>query len=402
MQKFNYYAKDAEGNSKKGVVEAVDRPSAAGILKERNLVLISIESKSEGLLTAVKKRIFTRIGLNDLVNFTRQLSTMISAGLVITDAFTILRTQTENPNMAVLVDSLQRDIEGGSSFSAALKKYPGVFDPVYIALVRSGETAGILDKILARLADNLESRREFVSKVKGAMIYPIIIIGGMFLVGLIMMIFVIPKLLDLYREFEATLPLPTIILMSLSKFLTKFWWLALILMTALFLGGKKFAKTDIGRLKLDSLFFAVPIIGKLRKSMILTEFTRTLGLLISGGVLVVDALNVTVGAMGSAIYQKAVLVATRDVEKGSTLAISLAKSEVFPPLLPQMVSVGEETGKLDEVLLKISSYFQQEAEVAVRNLTSAVEPIIMVILGLGVGFLIIAVIMPIYNLTSQF
>ncbi|HUW21739.1 MAG TPA: type II secretion system F family protein [Candidatus Bathyarchaeia archaeon] len=402
MLKFNYYVKDKQGNPKKGIVEAIGQTQAAQILRERGLIVISLQTRTEGIISFFKRKFLSRVGLNEVVNFTRQLSTMINAGLVITDALTILRTQTENLNMASIIDSIQKDIEGGSSFSKALEKNPAIFDPVYVALVRAGETAGVLDKILNRLADNLEKRREFVNKIKSAMVYPIIIVGGMVVVGAIMMIFVIPKLLDLYQEFEANLPLATIILMSLSNFLSKFWWLVIIVILAVVWLIKAVAKTEAGKLKIDAFFFSLPVVGRMRKAMMLTEFTRTLGLLIGSGVLVVDALNVSLGAMTSALYRKSISDASSDVEKGTALAVSLARTEVFPPLLPQMISVGEETGKLDEVLLKIAGYFEGETEMAISGLTTAIEPLVMIILGLGVGFLIVAVIMPIYNLTSQF
>lgn len=402
MLRFDYYAKDSKGISRKGIVEAVDQSQAAKILKEKGLVLVSLKRRTEGILSLIKRKIFSHVGTNDIVNFTRQLATMINAGLVITDALTILKAQTENPAMIAIIDSLQKDIEGGSSLSDALKKNSQVFDPVYISLVRSGETAGVLDKILTRLADNLEKQREFVGKIKGAMVYPAIIVSGMVLVGGVMMIFVIPKLLALYQEFQAKLPTSTVILIAMSKFLSKFWWLILALGVGGIFGYKAMNKTEGGRLKIDALISALPIIGKLRKALMLTEFSRTFGLLIEGGILVVEALSVTEGSVSSSIYKRAIATAAKEVERGASLSVALAKTEAFPPLLPQMISVGEETGKLDEVLAKIAYYFEQEAEVGIRNLTTAVEPLVMIMLGIGVGFLVVAVIMPIYNLTSSF
>jgi len=403
MLKFQYYVKDFNGSSRKGLVEAADKGQAARILKERGFVVISLKLKSDGAFAGIKRKLFGRVGINEVVNFTRQLATMINAGLVITDSLTILKSQTDNPGMVAVIDSIQKDIEGGSGLSEALGKHPAVFDIIYTALVRAGETAGVLDKILARLADNLEKQRAFINKVKGAMIYPVIIITGMAGVGGVMMIFVIPKLLDLYKEFDAEMPMATTILMAISNFITEFWWVTLLVLVGAVLGLRSFAKTEYGRIKIDLLFNSIPIVGKLRKAMMLTEFSRTLGLLVGGGVLLVDALRVSSDAVKSAVYKEAIMGAAIKVEsKGSSLAVSLAEANVFPALLPQMISVGEETGKLDEVLLKLASYFEQEADTAVNGLTTAVEPIIMVVLGLGVGFLIIAVIMPIYNLTSQF
>lgn len=402
MRQYSYYAKTNEGENKRGLIEASTPEQAAKILKERDYVVISLIEKRESFLAVIKRRLFSRVGVEEVVNFTRQLSTMINAGLVITDALAILKSQTENPNMVQIVDSIQKEIEGGSNFSDALSRYPHIFDLVYVALIRSGEAAGVLDKMLLRLADNLEKKREFNRKIKGAMVYPAIIVCGMIVVGAVMMVFVIPEMLDLYKEFDATLPTPTLILMAITNFASKYWWGFLLFFGVGGYGLFQFSKTEYGMLWLDGMVAKIPVVGKLRQSVMLTEFTRTLGLLVGGGILVVDALSISIGAMKSAVFRKAVQHAAEEVEKGTSMAVSLAKADVFPPLLPQMVSVGEETGKLDEVLLKIAAYFEQEGEAGVRNLTTAVEPFIMILMGFGVAFLVIAIIMPIYNLTSQF
>lgn len=401
MAKFNYKVKDKEGRLLKGIVEARDEKQAVRILRERNLIVISLKPEVKGLFFEVGKGVFGQVKTSDLVKFTRQLATMFTAGLPLTDALTILKIQA-NPKMATVVEAVLRDVEGGSSLADALARHPAVFDKVYVALVRSGEAAGVLDKVLTRLADNLEKRQEFIGKVRGAMIYPIIVIAGMGAVAAIMMIFVIPKLMTLYEEFEAELPAPTKILLGISQFAASFWWLVLLGL----IGGiyllRMFGKTSFGRRRYDEFLFRLPVLGGLRRQMMLTEFTRTLGLLVGAGVLVVDALNILKGSVNSLIYEEAMKEVSSQVEKGLPLAASLARTEVFPPILPQMIAVGEETGKLDEVLGKVSAYFEQEADTMVRGLTTAVEPLIMILLGIGVGFLVIAVILPIYNLTSQF
>jgi len=342
-----------------------------------------------------------RVSSNDVVNFTRQLATMITAGLPLTDALSILEIQSR-PALVKVVGEVSREIEGGGNLADALGKHPQVFDKVYVSLIKAGESAGVLDRVLSRLADNLEKQRDFNNKVKGAMVYPIIIVIGMGIVGAIMIIFVLPKMLAVYQDFQAELPAPTKILLGFSNFITNFWYLALIIAVAL-IGGLTFVmrKPEL-RPYLDQFYFRLPVIGTLKKNIILTEFTRTLSLLISTGILIVEALNIVEHSMGNSIYEKTIKEAAVEVEKGIPLADTLARSGVFPPILPQMVSVGEETGKLDEVLSRVSSYFEQEADVAVKGLTTALEPLIMIVLGVGVGFLIIAVIMPIYNLTSKF
>ncbi|MCJ7804853.1 type II secretion system F family protein, partial [Patescibacteria group bacterium] len=301
-----------------------------------------------------------------------------------------------------LISDVLHQVESGVTLSDALEKHSLVFDQIYIALIRSGETAGVLDKILSRLADNLEKQAEFRRKIKGAMVYPIIVIGGMLAVVAVMIIFVIPKLTTIYEEFQADLPTSTKILIAVSKFASHYWWLVAALLAGLVFLGRLLSKNPLLRRQFDELLFKLPIIGKLRKTMILTEFTRTLGLLIGSGILIVEAIEVTTKSLNSPNYEEKMKEVSKEVEKGLPLATALAKTEIFPPLLPQMVAVGEETGKLDEVLAKVSVYFEQEADTAVKGLTTAIEPLIMIVLGIGVGFLMLSIIMPIYNLTSKF
>ncbi len=400
MENFRYKAKDKNGKTTEGLVEATNINQAARILRERGLLIIALNKKGEDLVLQVKKGL-GRITVQDKVNFTRQLATMINAGLTVTESLSILELQS-SPALSRLISDVLRDVESGVTLAEALEKHGTVFDQIYIALIRSGETAGVLDKILSRLADNLENQAEFRRKIKGAMVYPIIVIGGMIAVITVMVIFVIPKLTTIYEEFQADLPNSTKLLIALSKFATHYWWLALTLIGGLFFLGRILSKNPLFRRQLDELLFKLPIVGKLRKSMVLTEFTRTLGLLIGSGILIVEAIEVTTKSLNSPNYEEKMKQVSKEVEKGLPLATSLAKTEIFPPLLPQMVAVGEETGKLDEVLGKVSAYFEQESDNAVKGLTTAIEPLIMIVLGVGVGFLMLAIIMPIYNLTSKF
>lgn len=400
MQKYNYRVKDAAGKTRKGVVEAVDEKNAARILKDRGLLVISIKPRGTQLVAEIS-RTFNRVTTSDKVNFTRQLATMINAGLPLTDALSILEVQSK-PALSKVVGEISREIESGGSLSSALGKYPQIFDKVYVALVKAGEAAGVLDRVLTRQADNLEKQKEFRSKVKGAMVYPIIVVSGMVVVAIIMMIFVLPKMLAVYQDFQADLPATTKILIQFSNLVSRFWWLLAILFVGGIAGLAVFRKKPQFRPLMDQFMFKIPIIGTLNKNIILTEFCRTLSLLVSTGILIVEALNIVKNSMGNSIFEGAISEASLEVEKGIPLAETLARAGVFPPILPQMVAVGEETGKLDEVLFRVSAYFEQEANVAVAGLTTALEPIIMIVLGVGVGFLVIAVIMPIYNLTSQF
>jgi len=401
MEKFEYKAKDKQGRSLKGIVEAPDEKQAVNVLREKELLVISLKTKRESLSETIKGTFFRNISLNDKVNFTRQLATMLTAGLRVTEALEILENQS-SVGMRKIIEEIRRDIEGGRDLASSLEKHPQVFDQVYIALIRAGESAGVLEKVLTRLADNLERQKEFQGKIKSAMIYPAIITVGMVGVAGIMIIFVIPKMTAIYEEFQAQLPLPTRILLGISKVVTLFWWLILIAIGGLIFGFKTLLKNPAFRKQYDRILFKLPIYGSIKQKSILTEFTRTLGLLVGTGILIVDALRILRGSLGSLVYQEAIDQTAKEVEKGLPLASALAETGVFPFVLPQMISVGEETGKLDEVLERVSNYFQQESETAVKGLTSAMEPIIMIILGIGVAFLMISVIMPIYNLTSQF
>jgi type IV pilus assembly protein PilC len=402
VKKFKYKAKDKEGKGVEGIVEAASEKQAALTLRERGLVPISLRaSRRELIKVSAITKLIHRVGLAEVATFTRQLSTMIIAGLTVADALRILKEET-SPVFAEVIEDILRSVEGGSSLADALEKHPRVFNEVYVALVRAGEAAGVLDEVLTRLAENLEKDKEFRAKVKGAMIYPAVIVVGMIGVGAIMILFVIPNLLNIYEEFEAELPVATKFLMAISVLITKFWWVILIGIGAIGYYFRSFYKTPLGRRKVDQIKLRLPVVGNLMKMIILTEMTRTLGLLVGTGISIVEGLKIVSRALGNAIYEEELKVAADRVEKGLPLAGTLAEYEDFPPVVSSMVAVGEETGKLDEVLTKLSAYFESESEHLVKGLTSLIEPLIMVVLGIGVGFLIIAVIMPIYNLTSQF
>lgn len=399
MQLFSYRAKNLAGAGVKGEVEARDAAAAASLLRRQKLIIVSIHPVQKSPLVSILA-VLRRVGLDDVVLFTRQLSTMAAAGLPITDALRILELQAR-PAMSAVVSQVLTDVEGGSGLSQSLEKRPRVFSKIYVALVRAGESAGVLDTILNRLADNMEKQREFVGKVRSAMIYPVIVIIAMIIVTMIMMVYVIPKMTVMYENFNAELPFLTQTLISVSEFFAKFWIIMVGAAAGLVMIFRVWTKTAQGAVKFDKLQFRLPVIGKLRKFIILTEFSRTMGLLIGAGISIIDGLKITADAVGSPIYREGLLDAAKQVEKGLPLAVPLAQNPDFPPILSQMISVGEETGKVDEVLTKVSHYFETESEQGVATLTAAIEPLIMIVLGIGVGILVIAVVMPIYNLTGS-
>lgn len=401
MKRFNYKAKDSSGKVVVGEVEAVNESIAAKLVRGKGLLVLSIKQVYDNPINFIKN-FRDRITPSDVTTFTRQLATMVNAGLPITESLIILKSQAKG-SMSKVVSQILADIEGGESVSKAFVKHPTVFTPTYIALVKSGEAGGVLDTVLARLADDMEKQQEFKGKVKGALIYPSIIITGMIIVAFIMMIFVIPRLTSLYDEFNAELPLPTKILIGMSDLAIKFWPLTIASVIGGFYLFQEFKKTEKGRLYVDQLQFKIPIIGELQKQVILTELTSTLSLMTGAGVSILEGLNITAEVVGNVVMSNAIKDVSRQVEKGFPVSFAFAKHpEAFPFILSQMIAVGEETGKMEEVLAKVSHVFEVEADQKVKGLTAAIEPIVMVILGLGVGFLVIAIILPIYNLTSQF
>lgn len=403
MSLYYFSAKDTAGKKYTGEVEVLDEKSLVATLQKQGLVPIEIKPRNTGRVLSVPIPKFAgSVSSAEIVGFTRQLSTMISAGLPLTDSLVILEKQTKSQKFARIISEVVADVEGGMSLSAALSKHKGAFDTIYIKLIEAGETGGVLDKILMKLAETLEKEREFKSKTKGAFIYPAIVVAVMIIVVTIMMIFVIPKLTSLYTEIGAALPLPTRVLLATSNIMRSFWWLLLLTVAGLVYGFRVFSKTEAGGQVLSKLMLRVPIWGKIRKTLILAQFTRTLGLLIGAGIPIIVALKVVSELLANPSYKEGLDFAIGRVERGSPLYQPLAANPIFPPIIGQMLRVGEETGKMDEVLGRLSIYFEGESENLIRNLTTALEPVILVVLGVGVGILVLSVILPIYNLTSQF
>ncbi|KKU64643.1 MAG: pilin biogenesis protein [Candidatus Amesbacteria bacterium GW2011_GWC1_47_15] len=399
--KYRYTAKDSSGRTIRGTVEGGSPKVAAEALKRDQLFPINFSEIKPFVDFSAIFEIWGKVKYNDLANFTRQLSTMITAGLPLTDALNLLKAQSP-PGLSGVVGSLLTDIQGGLSLSSSMTRHPSVFSKVYVALVKAGEAAGVMENVLNRLADNSEKTREFTSKVKGAMVYPAIILMGMVGVMFLMMWLVIPKITDLYADFNAELPLATRAIMWLSDAFTTYWWLWGSLLFLGMYGLRAFMATETGIRKWDTLKYRIPITGELTRQVMLTELSRTLSLLIGSGISVIDALNIVADALGNVMVEKDVRRIARQVEKGFPISIAFSESEIFPPVMGQMIAVGEETGKIDEVLFKLSKYFELESEQKIKGLTTAIEPLILIVLAIGVGFLMYAVVMPIYSITNQF
>ncbi len=397
--RLRYKAITKDNKIIRGLVDAKEINEAAVYLRSKNLVPITIAQESKNSILN-KLPFLGKIKGSDLILFTRQLSSMLSSGLTLIRSLEILKEQFTNEAMLEDVSSIITDIEEGKTFSFAISKFPDVFSPIYVSIIKSAESSGLLDRALLRLSDNLEKEEKLKGTIKAALFYPAIVVALMAVVVFIMMTFVIPQLANLYKSLNVELPLPTKIIISVSGFFVVFWPLVIGLTALSIFLYRRWYKTEAGRLIIDNLIFKIPVFGNLIKKVILTELTRTLGVLVGSGSLVVDSLIQTSETLGNIHYRNAVKDVARKVENGVTIGDAMSSYSLFPPLLVQLVKIGEQTGKLDETLLKASEYFEREAEQLVKTLTTALEPLIMVTLGVGVAFLMISVITPIYSLIS--
>ena len=399
--KLYYKAVTNKGESIEGFIEARDPSEAAAYLRSKELVPIKIvkreKSKFENLIPFLGEKIKS----SEIVSLTRQLASMLSSGLTLLRSLEILRNQIGNHALVDIADSLIKDIQEGSSFSRAIAKHPAVFSPVYIALIEASEGSGLLDKAFLRLADTLEKQQKLKSTVKGTLTYPVIVVLMMIIVIFIMMIFVIPQISTLYQSMSVSLPLPTLILIQVSNFFVSFWFVIIGVLVLVGLAYKRWYKTMEGKLAIDSIFLKIPIFGSLIKKTILAEFSRTLGVLLASGTLVVEALDKVSNITGNIHYKNAIVDISKRVEKGISIGDAMSMYYLFPPNLIELVKIGEQTGKLDETLVKASEYFENEVDASVKTLSTALEPIILVILGAGVAFLVFSIISPIYQITSS-
>ncbi len=400
MLMYRYTALDETGVASSGLVEASDEHQAAEILRTRKLLITSLEVKRERNMMEMFS-FGGKVSQKLLATATRQLATMVVAGLPLTKALELLEQQTKSKLFKKTLSDVVRDIDGGLSLSKSLEKYPNVFPRLYISLIKAGEASGNLDKILVKLADSLESQVEFKAKIKGALIYPIIILFAMAGVMVIMMVFVIPQMKEVYSGLGADLPITTVALIALSDFMVNQWYLCILIAAAFVFAYRWFAKTLRGRYLLADVYNKLPVFGKLSTEVQLTSFIETLSLLISSGVPILDAIDISKETLTNIRFQEAVASIAQSIEKGQTMAEAVKRQPVFPVIVPQMIAIGEETGKLDEVLAKVGKSFNDESSATVKNLSTALEPLIMIFLGVGVGFLIFALILPIYAVLNS-
>ncbi len=391
---FAYKAKDVNGKLMDGLVEAADQKAATARLREQHMTVIEMTEKAK------KGKTKGKVSNADVVIFSRQLSTLVSAGVPIVQGLNILEAQAENPAFKYVVSSLRTDIESGLSIADAMHKHPNAFTELYVSMIRAGEVGGILDTILERLSAYLESAEVLRAKVKSAMMYPAVVGGAAFLITVFLIIFIIPVFKDIFGGFGKELPLPTRVIIGLSDFLRGNIVYLLAVVGGGVWGGKKYMRTEKGQEKLDEISLKLPVFGILLKKVAIAKFTRTLGTLIKSGVPILQGLETVAKTAGNKIIERAIYKSRDSIKEGGRIADPLKKANIFPPMVIQMISVGEETGGLDTMLNKIADFYDQEVDTAVKGLTSMIEPLIMVVMGVVIGAIVIAMFMPMFSMSD--
>ena len=399
MPIFVWKGTASNGEIQKGEIEAQDEQAARRLLRQQRISLSKIKAKPKDLLENIA--LFQqKVTPKDIVIFTRQLSTMIDAGLPLVQGLEILASQQENKTLKKILLDTKSDVEGGSTFADALKKHPKQFDRLFCNMVAAGEMGGILDDVLKRLADYMEKALRLKRKVKGALTYPIIVLAISALVIGVILIFVIPVFEQMFSEFGGSLPLPTQMVVNLSNFVKSYFLVMIGVVVVMVFLFKKYYKTEKGKRVVDRLILKSPVFGPLLRKVAVAKFTRTLGTLINSGVPILESLNVAAGTADNKMVEEAIYNVRSSISEGRTIAQPLAESGIFPAMVVQMVSVGETTGALDQMLNKIADFYDEEVETAVDALTTMIEPFMIVFLGGTVGSIIIAMYLPIFAMAG--
>lgn len=401
MPSYRYQVRTQDGRLQNGIVEAPTQEAASQALEERNYEILAldahrgVEAKAQSLI-----QFLNRISAKEMVGMVRMLAVMISASVPIPDAMRNISRQIKNPRFKVILADIANEIEGGSRLSEALDRYPNVFSQFFINMVRSGETTGQLSDVLNYLADQQERDYDMMAKLRGALMYPAVIVVGMGIVGFIMMVYVVPKLTEVLIEAQVELPLATRILIGASNFMATFWWLIIIGVVAFSVGFIYWIKTDYGSFIWDSLKLRLPVFGRLFRDMYVVRFCQSMQTLMKGGVTLIQALEIASAVMGNAVWKKMIIETIQEVNDGNSLVTVMQREKTVPTMVVQMLAVGEETGRLDDVLRRVGDFYARSVANMTASMMTLIEPIIMIILGLAVGGMVSAIMLPMYKLSS--
>jgi type IV pilus assembly protein PilC len=397
MPAFTYTARALNGDLRTATIDAPSRDEVVAQLRRQRLNVVKIDEAAQA---ANKKRSSGKISMRDVVIFTRQFSTMINAGLPLVQALDILAKQSENKALKDVTRAVVFDVESGHTVADALRKHPKAFTDLYVNMVAAGEAGGILDTILMRLATFLEKNDALVRKVKGAMIYPGVIMSVAAIAIVVLLLFVIPVFEKMFESVGMPLPLPTRVVISMSRFLQSFWWAVIGAFMGMGWSLKKYYATSDGKLAIDKMLLKMPVLGDVLRKSAVSRFTRTLGTLIGSGVSILDGLEITAKTAGNRVIQDAIMESRASIAGGETISAPLQKSQVFPPMVISMIAVGEQTGGLDEMLSKIADFYDEEVDAAVSGLLSLMEPVMIVFLGVVVGGMVVAMYLPIFDMMN--
>lgn len=405
MPTFAYKAMDKTGTEVAGTLDADNERLALGRLKDMGYLPLEVkeEKVAKGGVLDTFLGIFMRkrVKGKDIVTFTRQLSTLIDSGLPLLRSLNVLGEQTESPNLKAQIKDAAASVQGGSTFSDALAKHPRTFSKLYVNMIKAGEAGGVLEVVLARLAEFSEKEQAVRAKVRGAMVYPALVILVGVGVVLFLTIAIIPTFVTMFTEVGVTLPVPTRIMVGISDFLKGFWWMNFLALLALVMIYKMWVRKDKGRYQSDKIKLRIPILGELVRKSSISRFARTLGTLITSGVPILQALLIVKDTAGNEVISRAMVAVHNSIREGESIAGPLGKSPVFPPMVVHMVAVGEETGALDNMLIKVSDAYDREVDITVNALTSVLEPVLILGMGLVVGFIVISMYLPIFQMTSM-
>ncbi|MDH3216735.1 MAG: type II secretion system F family protein [Candidatus Krumholzibacteria bacterium] len=394
---FIWKGRSPNGEILSGEYVTDNKQELVGYLRKRKIIITSLKEKSRQINIALP--FGNKITVKDLGVFTRQFATMINAGLPMVQCLDILASQLDKDSFRKIVATVMADVEGGTTLAEALGKHK-TFSQLYVNMVEAGEAGGILDQILGRLAQYLEKAEALARKVKSAMMYPAVVFFVAIAATVFMLMFIIPTFAKMFTDFGGDLPLPTKVVLALSNFLRSKWWLLAIIISGAVVAFKRFYVTDAGKSKIDMLVLKVPVLGQVIRKAAIARFTRTLGTLISSGVPILNGLDITARTAGNKVVEKAIYATRESISQGNTIAEPLRQSGVFPPMVTQMIGVGEQTGALDEMLEKIANFYDDEVDTAVETLTSVIEPVMIVVMGVLVGGMLIAMYLPMFKLIN--
>ncbi len=400
---FRYKAKNRNNEQIEGLLDAESESRAAEMLLERQLAVIELKEIQTSGIMQFLGTFFLRVSKKDLAIFLRQLSILVSAAVPLVNALKILAEQSAKGGLKEALGDVVNEVEGGTKLSVALNKYPSLFNSYFVNMIKSGETSGRLDEIMNYLADQQEKDYELQSKLVGALSYPIFIIIMMVIASFVMFVFVLPKMLTMFTDMGpgVELPIATRMLIGTSWFFTHFWWLIILIVLGGIIGFSLYVRTPGGRYVAHYVLLKLPVFGKLFTYVSLVRFSRSLGTILVGGITIPMGLRVVRDIVGNAVYEDVITQTIKEVEDGNPVSTAFARSHEVPPMVTHMISVGEQTGRLDDVLDKVSKFYGREVDVMLENVISLIEPVIMVLLGLGVGVMVAGILLPMYTLSSK-